>query len=275
MGARELTDRSNQQAARPAARRRAPVIWPWLLVGAAWTLALVAVLTNQGSLINHHYLLEQSHLPVLVALVVFLAGWQVMTVAMMLPSSMPMLSLMVRISRGQWRVTYLPHAIPLAFLAGYAVIWTGFAAAAFLGDALIHQMVHYWFWLYLHSSLIGATTLALAGSFQFSPLKQGCLKQCRRPLRFLRHSYPSGIGGAWHLGLRYGVLCLGSCWALMLVMFGLGVGSLVSMALLTEVMVVEKTFPGGRCLSRVIGGALLGLAVVWLVHPVWLSMTGV
>jgi predicted metal-binding membrane protein len=70
-------------------------------------------------------------------------------------------------------------------------------------------------------------------------------------------------------------LCLGSCWALMLVMFGLGVGSLASMALLTAVMVVEKTFPGGWHLSRVIGVALLGLAVVWLVHPTWLSMAGV
>jgi predicted metal-binding membrane protein len=61
----------------------------------------------------------------------------------------------------------------------------------------------------------------------------------------------------------------------MLVMFGLGTGSLLAMALLTGVMVVEKTFPGGWRLSPVIGGALLGLAVVWLVHPAWLSMTGV
>jgi predicted metal-binding integral membrane protein DUF2182 len=60
------------------------------------------------------------------------------------------------------------------------------------------------------------------------------------------------------------------CWALMLVMFGLGVGNLVSMALLTEVKVVEKTFPGGWRLSRVIGVALLGL-----VHPTWLSMTSI
>ena len=62
---------------------------------------------------------------------------------------------------------------------------------------------------------------------------------------------------------------------MMLVMFGLGVGSLVLMALLTGVMVVEKTFPGGRRVSAVIGGVLLGLAVVWLVHPAWLSITGV
>src|SRR5207244_3533625 len=125
---------------RPAARRRVPVIWPWVVVVAAWTLALLAVLTNQSYLINHHYLLEQSHLPVLLALVVFLACWQVMTVGMMLPSSMPMIYMMVHASRQQER----PRTIQLAFLAGYAVVWTGFAAAAFLGDTLIHQLVHRW-----------------------------------------------------------------------------------------------------------------------------------
>ena len=271
MCAMELTDGNDRQPARPAARRRVPVIWPWMVVVAAWTLALLAVLTNQSYLINHHYLLEQSHLPVLVALVVFLACWQVMTVGMMLPSSMPMMYMMVHASRQQER----PRMIQLAFLAGYAVVWTGFAAAAFLGDTLIHRLVYSWLWLYLHSWVIGAATLALAGGFQFSPLKERCLKQCRSPFRFFKHSYRKGVGGAWRLGLRHGVVCLGSCWALMLVMFGLGVGSLVSMALLTEVMVVEKTFPRGRRLSPVIGVALLGLAVLWLVHPAWLSITGV
>jgi len=56
----------------------------------------------------------------------------------------------------------------------------------------------------------------------------------------------------------------------MLVMFGVGVGSLVSMAVLTGVMVVEKTFPGGQRLSSVIGIVLLGLSALWLAHPVWL-----
>jgi predicted metal-binding membrane protein len=117
---------------------------------------------------------------------------------------------------------------------------------------------------------IGAATLALAGGFQFSPLKTCCLNECRRPFRFFRRSYRKGVGAAWQLGLRYGVLCLESCWALMLVMFGLGVGSLLSMALLTGVMVVEKTYPGGQRLSPVIGIILLGLSALWLAHPAWL-----
>ena len=101
------------------------------------------------------------------------------------------------------------------------------------------------------------------------------MKQCRSPLSFFVRYYRKGSGAAWRLGLRHGMFCLGCCWALMLVMFGLGVGSLVSMAVLTGVMVVEKTFPGGRHLSPVIGIALLLLAILWLAHPAWLLSIGV
>ncbi len=96
------------------------------------------------------------------------------------------------------------------------------------------------------------------------------MKQCRTPFSFFVRYYRKGSGAAWRLGLRHGMFCLGCCWALMLVMFGLGVGSLVSMAVLTGVMIVEKTFPGGQRLSPVIGLALLLLAVLWLAHPAWL-----
>jgi len=247
MGTTNATELKNQERTRSTSRPRALVLWPWAMIIAAWTLALLAVITNQTYLINHHYLLEESHLPTFTALVVFLACWQVMTVAMMLPSSMPMMYMMVHASRKQRR----PLVVQMAFLAGYAVVWTAFAVAAFLGDTQIHRLVHSWVWLYLHSWVIGAATLALAGGF------------------FVRY-YRKGSGAAWRLGLRHGMFCLGCCWALMLVMFGLGVGSLVSMAVLTGVMVVEKTFPGGQRLSPVIGIALLLLAVLWLAHPAWL-----
>jgi len=170
-------------------RHRAPVLWPWVLVVAAWTIAGLSVLTNQSYLINHHYLLEESHLPVLVALVVFLACWQVMTVGMMLPSSMPMVYMIVHAGRQQRR----PHAVPGAFLAGYAVVWTAFALFAFLGDTQIHWLVHHWFWLATHTWVIGATTFAVAGVFQFSPLKGRCLKQCRSPFSFFVRSYRKGV----------------------------------------------------------------------------------
>ena len=252
-------------------RRRAPVLWPLVLVVAAWALAGLAVFTNQSELINHHYLLEESHLPVLVALAVFLAGWQVMTVGMMLPSSMPMVYMIVHAGRHQRR----PFAVPIVFLAGYAVVWTAFASVSFLGDTQIHWLVHHWFWLDTNTWVIGAATFVVAGIFQFTPLKKRCLRQCRSPFGFFVRYYQAGIGSAWRLGLRHGMFCLGSCWALMLVMFGLGVSSLVSMTVLTGVMVMEKTFPGGRRLRPNIGVVLLLLAHLWLIHPVWLPVNGI
>ena len=56
----------------------------------------------------------------------------------------------------------------------------------------------------------------------------------------------------------------------MLVMFGIGTGSIIWMAVLTGVMVIEKTYPGGQRLSLVCGILLLVLAALWLVHPPWL-----
>src|SRR5260370_32206715 len=163
MGKMNATGLKKQERTRSTSRPRALVLGPWAMIIAAWTLVLLAVLTNQTYLINHHYLLEESHLPMFTALVVFLACWQVMTVAMMLPSSMPMMYMMVHASRKQRH----PLVVQMAFLAGYAVVWTAFAVAAFLGDTQIHRLGHRWVWLSLHSWGIGAATLALAGGVFF------------------------------------------------------------------------------------------------------------
>src|SRR2546421_1661468 len=265
-----LTD---PQKARDRTRRprRAPVLWPWLLVAVAWAVLVLATLTHQIYLLDHHYLLQASGLPWLAALEVFLLCWQLMTVAMMLPSSMPMVQMVVYAGRRQAR----PVAVPLAFLAGYAIIWTAFAAGAFLGDTLVHRMVDVWPWLAVHSWLIGAVTFFIAGLFQFSPLKGRCLDMCRTPLGFFMRHYRKGIGAAWRLGLQHGSYCLGCCWALMLVMFGVGVGNLAGMTALTGAMVIEKAVPGGKRLSPIIGVVLLLLGALWLAHPLWLHWAGI
>jgi predicted metal-binding membrane protein len=262
--------------------RRAPIIWPWALVALAWALALLAVLSGQGYLVDHHQLLDGHemsmgghymrmgglHLPWLAALAVFLASWQVMTVAMMLPSSLPMVYMMIHASRQQRR----PRQALAAFLAGYAAVWSGFALVAFLGDDLVHQLTDTWPWLANHPWLVGAVTLAVAGAFQFSALKERCLKQCRTPFGFFVRYYRRGPGGAWRLGLRHGLFCLGCCWALMLIMFGVGIAALPVMGILAGVMVVEKVVPHGRRLSPAIGMALLLLAGLWAFHPAGLPL---
>ena len=92
----------------------------------------------------------------------------------------------------------------------------------------------------------------MAGGFQFSPLKERCLRQCRSPFGFLHRHYRRGVGAAWGLGARHGLFCLGCCWAL------------------TGVMVVEKTARWGRRLGPAVGAALLVWGVLVLAHPGWL-----
>ena len=259
MGAIHIADSNNRQPA-----RRALVLWPWFLVIAAWVITLLAIIGNQVYLMDHHYLIEESHLHWLAILAIFLIGWQVMVIAMMLPSSMPVLYMLTHASRQQ-RHSRLIQAV---FLLGYAAIWTAFALVAFLGDTQIHHLVHRWPWLHEHPGFIGAATLALAGSFQFSPLKRHCLKPCRSPFCFFVRYYHKGIGPAWHLGLRHGIFCLGHCWALMLIMFGIGMQSLMWMVGLTGVMAVENVVSGGHRLSPLIGIALLLLAGLWLLPPI-------
>lgn len=242
------------------------IIFPWILVVVAWGIILLAFATNRVSLIDHDYLLRTSHLPWLLAFVIFLTSWQVMTVAMMLPSALSMVSAIGVLSRGRGQLWLVQGS----FIFGYTFVWTLFACVAFPGDTLVHQLVDHWRWLYIHSWFIGATVLLIAGCFQLSPLKRSCLQHCRHEATLhMALPGPAHLGLIWRTGVRYGLFCLGTCWAVMLVMFGIGMKSLLWMVALTGVMLVEKEIPGGQQLRVAIGSGFLLLAVLWLLIPLW------
>jgi predicted metal-binding membrane protein len=230
----------------------------------AWALALVAELTGKAHALHHDALIEGGP-PLWAALLLFLVAWQAMIAAMMLPSSLPLIRLFEATSRSQERVA----RVRAAFLAGYAAVWTAFGTFAFLGDVAVHRTVDSVAWLSARDWLIGGSTLALAGVFQFSDLKDKCLSKCRHPAPYLLAHYRRGAGSAFRLGSGHGLFCLGCCWALMLVMFAAGVAVLWWMAALTAVMVYEKTGRYGHRVTPLVGIALLGLAAVAFAHPPW------
>ena len=166
----------------------------------------------------------------------FLWLWLAMSAAMMLPTIVP--------------AAYLASAVGRSatlFVLGYAALWAlvGFVAfeAAVRFDAAGR-------WL-----AVGAVVLAAA--YQLTPLKDECLRRCRSPLGSLvRH-------GSLRAGLEHGALCLGCCWALMLAFVALGVGSMLWMAVLAAVVLVEKVAPWGERSSGLVALGLLG-AAVWM-----------
>jgi predicted metal-binding membrane protein len=245
-----------------AAPRRVPAAVLVAIV-AAWVVAVAAELTGTAAALHHDALIEGGT-PLWLGLVLFLVAWQAMVAAMMLPSSLPLIRLFYAASGAQEGSA----RVRAAFLGGYAVVWTAFGALAFLGDAVVHQLVHAIPALAARPWLIGGSVLALAGLFQFSELKDQCLDKCRAPGPYLLAHYRRGARGGFRLGLGHGLFCLGCCWALMLVMFAAGVAVLWWMAALTFVMVYEKTARNGRLLTPIVGFALLALAAVTVAVPV-------
>jgi predicted metal-binding membrane protein len=70
---------------------------------------------------------------------------------------------------------------------------------------------------------------------------------------------------AFKLGAAHGMYCIGCCWALMLIMFVVGTGSLGWMLVLALVMAAEKNHPRGRLLAAPLGIVLLGWSAVMTV----------
>ena len=231
-------------------------------IAVAWAVCVWAELSGNAAAL-HHDALYQNGRPYWLSALVVLAAWQFMTAAMMLPSSFGLIRLYAATAG---RAPDFPAALVL-FLGGYFAVWTAFALAAFTGDMQLHRIVDAWPWLAAHATLIPAATLGLAALYQFTPLKDACLKACRHPGMYLMRHYRRGALNGLRLGLGHALYCLGCCWALMLVMFAAGVAHLAWMGVLAAIMFVEKATPSGSRFVAPVGAALGVLAVIALVAP--------
>jgi predicted metal-binding membrane protein len=192
--------------------------------------------------------------------VLYAAAWILMTAAMMLPTTLPLFNAFDRLT------TQRPdHGRLLLLLGlGYMTVWGAFGLLAHALHSAVLSLLAGLPTLAWHGWLIAAATIALAGAFQFSRLKYRCLEKCRTPLGFVVEHWRGHAQGrqAFMLGAHHGLFCVGCCWALMLLMFAVGTGSLGWMLLLAAVMAIEKNVRWGRRLSTPLGVGLLSWAAV-------------
>jgi len=225
------------------------------LAGASW-LALWLWERSPGGHFLHH---AGGVDPMPIEAALFTVGWVLMIVAMMLPSSAPLV-MTFRALVGRRR---RPGLLVALLLVGYLAVWGVFGLGAWLADRGIHAAVDALPWLAAHPQLIIGTTFLAAGLWQFSPLRDRCLEECRSPLGFVLNRWRgnSERREALAMGLAHGAFCVGCCWSLMLVMFGVGLGSVSAMLALGGVTAIEKNMRWGRRLTRPLGVVLVGLAV--------------
>jgi predicted metal-binding membrane protein len=199
--------------------------------------------------------------------VLFLSMWVAMMIAMMFPSVYPMVLLFARVSKGQSTQTGHTQVPTWMFVAGYLVIWTLMGGLMYLASLGIRWLEGHMAWPRNWASLSSGVVLIGAGVYQCSRWKGVCLTHCRSPLSFILHQWREGASGAFRMGIDHGAYCVGCCWGLMLVMFAMGLMSLVWMGFLTLVIFVEKVTRVGPTLSKVIGGLFILLGIAMLIDP--------
>ncbi len=190
------------------------------------------------------------------AVLVFLMWW-VMMMAMMLPSVSPTVLLYSALLRSGSDADRIP-LISAMFLAGYLATWAAFSLVAASTQWALETMgVVSATMMTLTSTVPGAIVLILAGLFQFSPLKQACLDQCRSPAKFITERKRPGAVGAFRMGVEHGTYCLGCCWSLMTLLFVGGIMNLYWIVGLATFIAIEKLMPFGDRIAKLAGGGLM------------------
>ena len=192
------------------------------------------------------------------------AMWAVMMIGMMTPSATPMVLVYARLGRQAARHG---KSLPASayFAAGYLVTWVGFALAATVAQWAMERSALLTPTMEGASDIFSGVVLIAAGIYQWTPLKDICLRQCQAPWLFIqRHGgFRSDIAGTLGLGMRHGGYCIGCCWVLMALLFVGGVMNVLWIAAIAMLVLAEKVIPAGRAISRTAGAALVA-AGVWL-----------
>ncbi|RME15164.1 MAG: DUF2182 domain-containing protein [Alphaproteobacteria bacterium] len=186
------------------------------------------------------------------------AMWGLMAAAMMLPTFVPALKTFLDLGIAGAATTRGAVALVGGYLALWLVASLGGAAAQFgLSRAGMLAQDGRSLSLWLNAALLTG-----AGLYQFSVLKAACLSKCRLPLTFFIERWRPGLWPALGMGWSLGLICLGCCWALMLLGFVGGTMNLMWMGAATAFMALEKMPEIGRWLTRP-AGVLLIAAGAW------------
>lgn len=186
--------------------------------------------------------------------------WAIMMVGMMLPSASPAILIYQGIARKAARdgQTVAPTWL---FTSGYLLVWMLFSASATFAqwqlnntDLLSPMMVS-------SSAVLGSGLLIAAGLYQWTPVKNTCLRHCRSPVEFISSHWRKGRRGALLMGWEHGLYCLGCCWVLMTLLFVGGVMNLLWIALISIFVLAEKLLPYGDWAGKLVGGLMIAAGI--------------
>lgn len=190
----------------------------------------------------------------------YLGIWVTMMAAMMFPSAAPMVLFFQRVSneRARRNQSFVPTWV---FVLSYLAVWVVYGVAAYGIYRGIRAADPEWLAWGRGGRYVAGGALAAAGLYELTPLKRVCLRHCRSPLHFILGGWRPGWLGAIRMGVEHGAYCVGCCWGLMVVLFALGVMSLLWMAVVAALVFAQKLIPRGEQLPRVFAVAFVAVGI--------------
>ena len=195
------------------------------------------------------------------------AMWSVMMIGMMTPAIAPAILTHARL--GSHPVARSRPLAPVGwFVSGYLLAWLGYALIASVTQAVFLAADLITPTLRSSSDLFSGIVFIVAGGFQLTRLKSSCLSLCRSPVGYINEQ--GGFGpstvSSLNLGFRHGLYCVTCCWALMSVLFVIGVMELLWIAIISMWVLLEKIFPAPRVMTRLSGFALILAGVILIIR---------
>jgi predicted metal-binding membrane protein len=193
----------------------------------------------------------------------YVGFWVTMTAAMMLPSAAPVVLFFAAVS-GERARRGAASAPTWMFVTGYLAVWTGFGLLAYgiyrVADTIDAGILGW----DRAGPYVAGLAIAGAGLYELTPLKELCLRHCRSPLHVVLGRWRRGRLGALRMGGEHGVYCVGCCWGLMVILFALGVMSLLWMAVVAAVIFGQKVLPRADRVA-------VPMALAFIAFGVWVA----
>lgn len=192
--------------------------------------------------------------------------WLVMMLAMMMPTVLPWVQALNKTTATQ-QSSGNSWGIGPWFLAGYFIAWSLFSALASLVQWQLASRSLLTSELLIEDRSLSALVWLAVGIYQWTPLKNSCLKHCESPATFFLSHWRDGLGGATLMGIHHGLYCVGCCWLLMFFMLLVGAMNLYWMALISAYVLMEMYVPQLRWVSKSVGVLACLTAIRLLVLP--------
>jgi predicted metal-binding membrane protein len=106
--------------------------------------------------------------------ILYLVGWTLMTAAMMLPSTLPLIEIFRRLTIRKKNHLQLVALV----IAGYLIVWAGFGIVAHLSDWGLYQLLGRFPWVQSNGWVLGVGILVLAGEISLFGQMSCTLELC-------------------------------------------------------------------------------------------------